>query len=109
MNEDKELAELLGDAPASPDPGFRFEVFARVARRARQRAASQRAAAYAAGFTLVGLAFPAAGAAGLTFGDLQPLLLAGGILALMYVSAALAIDGPAAALARSRVLLRAHP
>jgi hypothetical protein len=43
---------------------------------------------------------------GLRAEALQPLLLVAGVLGLAYVLALLTIDGPRAALARSRALLR---
>ncbi len=103
MNGDSELANLLGEAPRTPDPAFRFDVFARMAARSRRRAARQRAAIYVAGFAALGLVFPAAQAIGLTLAEAGPLLMSAGALGLAY---ALAVLGPGAALMRSRHLLR---
>jgi len=40
---DEELADLLGEKPATPDPAFRFDVLARAAQHAQRRAAHIRA------------------------------------------------------------------
>ncbi len=109
MSDDRMLAELLGEAPSARDPGFRFDVFARVAERARRRAARRRAARYALAFTLIGLVFPLARLTGLTLADAEPWLLAGGVLALAYALAVAAIDGPRALLTRSLLAVRALP
>lgn len=107
MTDDREMAELLGEAPRTPDPGFRFDVLARVAARARRRAALERAWKQIVGFTLLGAVFPIASALGLSWETAQPLVLAGGVLAFAYLFAALTIQGPKPLLARSRALLRA--
>ena len=106
---DRELAGLLGEAPTSPDPAFKLDVLTRATLRARKRAARRRAVVYIAGFSALGLAVPALRSLGLTMGDVQPLLLSAGAILLAYVFALLSIEGPAAALQRSRVLLRVHP
>ncbi|OQW57570.1 MAG: hypothetical protein A4S17_12565 [Proteobacteria bacterium HN_bin10] len=106
MSDDLELAALLGDAPRTPDPGFRFDVLALTAERARRQGARRRALRLVSTFTLIGLIFPLAQAFGVGFAELQPLLLVAGTLGLAYVLAVLTIDGPRAALARSRAMLR---
>jgi hypothetical protein len=106
MTDDLELAELLGEAPRAPDPGFRIDVLARVAARARRRAALERAWKQIVAFTLIGAAFPAAQAFGVTWQTVQPLVLVGAVLATAYVLAALTIEGPRPLIARSRALLR---
>jgi hypothetical protein len=106
MTDDLELANLLGEAPRTPDPGFRIDVLARVAARARRQAAIERAWNQVVLFTLIGAVFPIAQAFGLTWQTAQPLFLAGGVLVLAYVLAALTIQGPRPLLARSRDLLR---
>jgi peptidoglycan/LPS O-acetylase OafA/YrhL len=106
MTDDRELAALLGEAPRSLDPGFRFDVLVLTAARARRRASRQRAFRTVAAFTLLGLVIAALQALGLRAEALQPLLLVAGVLGLAYVLALLTIDGPRAALARSRALLR---
>lgn len=102
---DRELANLLGEAPASLDPAFRLDVLARAGLRSRKRAARRRAVVYVALCSALGLAVPAARAVAI---DLQPLFLSAGALLLAYVFALLTIQGPAAALQRSRLLLRAR-
>jgi nitroreductase len=108
MNDDLELAALLGEAPRTPDPAFRFDVFARVAQRSRRRAARRRAGIYVAVSAAIGLAFPAAQAIGVTLAAAEPFLLAAAALGLSYTLAVLALDGPGALLTRSRHLLRAR-
>jgi len=108
MSDDLDLAALLGEAPRTPDPGFRFDVMALAAERAHRRAARQRALRLVLVSTLIGLAFPLAQAFGVGFTEAQPLLLVAGTLGLAYVLALLTIQGPAAVLARSRALLRAR-
>jgi hypothetical protein len=107
MNDDLELAALLGEAPRTPDPGFRYDVLTLTAHRARRRASRQRAFRLLAGSTFIGLFFAVLQAFGVGAPELQPFLLVAGVLALAYVLAVLTIDGPRAALARSRALLRA--
>lgn len=108
MSNDLDLAALLGEAPRTPDPGFRFDVMALTAHRAHRRAARQRAFRLVAASTLIGLLFPLAHAFDVGFHELQPLLLVAGVLGLAYVLALLTLEGPRAVLARSRVLLRAR-
>lgn len=108
MNNDVELANLLGEAPPDrPDPGFRFDVFARLSERARRRAALDRAFRRLAVFAVLGAAFPIAQAAGLTLQAAQPVLLSVGLLALAWALALLTIAGPRGVLAYSRAALRA--
>ncbi len=107
MTDDRDLAGLLGEAPpGAPDPGFRFDVLALVAHRARRRAALDRALNQIAIFAGVGLVFPVARAAGLGVDPVAPVLLVGGVLALAAAAAFLTISGPRLALARSRAALR---
>jgi hypothetical protein len=106
MTDDSEMAELLGEAPKTPDPGFRIDVVARVAARARRRAALDRAWKQIVTFTLIGVAFPIAQAFGVTWHSAQPLLLVGAVLVSAYLFAALTIQGPGPLLARSRAILR---
>lgn len=108
MSDDLELANLLGEAPAqTPDPGFRYDVFARVTERARRRGARARAFRQVAALTLIGALFPILQAFGLTITAAQPVLLALGALAGAGAAAALTIYGPRLVLARSRALLKA--
>ena len=106
MSNDLELAALLGEAPKMPDPGFRFDVLARTAERARRRQARQDAFRTTTLFALLGLIFPLAHTFGLGFAQVQPLLLVAGVLGLAYVLALWTLEGPRAMLARSRSLLR---
>lgn len=108
MSDDLGLAALLGEAPRTPDPGFRFDVLSLTSQRARRRASRQRALRLVLISTLVGLVFPLAQAFGLGFHELQPLLLVAGVLGLAYVLALLTLEGPRAVLARSRAVLRAR-
>ena len=106
MTDDLEMAELLGEAPKTPDPGFRIDVVARVGARARRRAALERAWKQIVVFTLIGVAFPIAQAFGVTWHSAQPLVLAAAVLGFAYLFAALTIQGPGPLLARSRAMLR---
>jgi len=107
MSKDLELAALLGEAPQTPDPGFRFDVLSLTSQRARRRASRQRALRLVLVSTLVGLVFPLAQAFGLGFAEMQPLLLVAGVLAFAYVLALWMLEGPRAVLAHSRAVLRA--
>lgn len=106
MRDDMTLAELLGQAPRGPDPGFRFDVFALIAARARRRAALRRAVRTVLLFAALGLVFPLAGAAGLTMETLRPFLLLAGLLACAALFARVSIEGPRGVLARSRALVQ---
>ena len=106
MSDDLELAALLGEAPRTPDPGFRFDVLALTAERARRREARQRAFRTTTVFAFIGLLFPVAHTLGLGFAELRPLLLVAGVLCLAYVLALWTLEGPRAVLARSRAVLR---
>ncbi len=106
MSDDLELAGLLGEAPRTPDPGFRFDVLARTAERARRRLARQNAFRTTILFALLGFIFPLAHALGFGLNELQPLLLVAGLLALAYVLALWTLEGPRAVLARSRAVFR---
>lgn len=106
MTDDLEMAELLGEAPKTPDPGFRIDVVARIGARARRRAALERAWKQLVTFTLVGIAFPIAQAFGVTWQSAQPLVLAATVLGFAFLFAVLTIQGPRPLLARSRAMLR---
>lgn len=106
MTDDRTLADLLGVAPASPDPGFRMDVLALVTQRRRRRRAMRHAVRVAGVFAAVGLAFPAAAAAGVTVADAQSVLAAFAAMGLAYFAALLSIAGPKAVLARSYAALR---
>jgi hypothetical protein len=107
MNEndnDLMMAALLGEAPRTPDPGFRFDVLSHVTERARRRASRRRAFRTVAAFTFAGLVFPAAEAVGIGWEQAQPLLIVGLIVVAAYVMATATVQGPRAALARSRAV-----
>lgn len=99
MVDDRELANLLGEAPTTPDPGFRFDVFARVTERKRRREAFERAVLQTAAFTALGLVVPVVQVAGLSEHMLMPILGAVGALAGVGL-VAFVLASPKAALAR---------
>ena len=103
---DLEMAELLGEAPKTPDPSFRIDVLARVTAKARRRASVDRAWKQIAVFTLIGAAVPIVQAFGVTTHAVEPVLLVGAVLGFAYLFAALTIQGPGPLLARSRAMLR---
>lgn len=106
MSDDLELAALLGEAPPeTPDPGFRYDVFARITVNGRRRAARRKALTIAGGFTLLGVALAAAQGAGLSF-DRDAAMLAAGALVLAFAAAAFSIGGPSALLRPHAVLAR---
>lgn len=107
MTDDRRMADLLGEAPRTPDPGFRVDVLARVAVKARRRAAFDRAVKQIVSFSVLGLCFPVAGVLGFSWEAVQPFFIAGAVLTVAYLAAALTIQGPKPLLARSRALLRA--
>ena len=104
-DDDLLMADLLGEAPTTPDPSFRYDVLSRASIRSRRRAALNKALNQIAVFSAIGLIFPVAGAAGLTWEAAQPLVMAGGALAVGLVAASISILGPRAVLARSRTIL----
>lgn len=106
MHDDLAMAEMLGQAPRTPDPAFRVEVFARIARRASRRAALRRGALQLAACTGLGLAALVAQAAGMNAEHIAPMLGAAAALAFAGLCAATLIEGPRAVLARSRAALR---
>lgn len=106
MTEDRLMADLLGEPPRAPDPGFRFDVFARISERARRRAALRRAFKTIGLFACLGLVFPLASAAGLEFADVRPLVMVASVLVGAYLFALFAIEGPGGVLARTRALVR---
>lgn len=105
MTDERIIADMLGAAPAGPDPRFRVDVLSRISRRKARRAALRLAGARVLVFSAIGAAVPITQAAGLTFADLQPLLILAGVLGLAYLSAMVSIQGPRAVLARSRAAL----
>lgn len=106
MHDDLSLAALLGEAPKTPDPGFRLDVFARVTENARRRAAHGRAMLQVAAFTAIGLVLALVQTASMDAGAWMPLLGVAGALAATGVFALAVIEGPKAALARATSVLR---
>ncbi|WP_395645758.1 hypothetical protein [Terricaulis sp.] len=103
---DHELADLLGEPPRTPDPGFRVDVFARITEAARRRAALQRAFRQVGAFALIGLVIAAAQTFGLTWDAAQPVVIAAVFVGAAYLFAHLTMAGPGAVLGRSRAALR---
>lgn len=106
MTNERAWANLLGETPATPDPGFRIDVFGHIALRAQRRAAIARALRQVLMFSVTGLVFAAVQAAGIDWARLQPLVAAAAVLALAGLVAVGGIEGPAALLARTRAVLR---
>lgn len=102
MTDDERLiADLLGEAPAAPDPGFRYDVFARVAQSGRREASLRRAARSFGTMTAIGLGCAVIQASGLTWETAQPILVAAVSLGAAFLFAAISIQGPRAVLARA--------
>lgn len=99
MHDDVSLAALLGEPPQTPDPGFRFDVFARMAERARRRAALERGALQVAAFTAIGLILALIQFGSVAAGAWGPMLACLGALVLTAAVAFTVIRGPKAALA----------
>lgn len=106
MSDDLELAALLGEAPKTPDPGFRYDVLARVAEHAQRRAAFVRGFKQAGALTLLGISVPLAQALGLGAHQLQPMLLALAAVGCAYILALTFIRGPSVLRAGSRLRVR---
>ena len=104
MSDDLSLAALLGQVPKTPDPVFRFDVFARMA--ARERAAPRARHAAVAAFTALGLVLAIIQPASADAGAWAPLLGAAGALAVSGAFAFALIAGPKAALARAASVFR---
>lgn len=103
---DDELAGLLGDAPPTPDPGFRFDVFERVTRRARRREAVRNTMMQGALVLAAGAGIAVMQANGFPWADTAPFWTTAGVLLVGYVVATLAIQGPQALLNHTRAALR---
>ena len=109
MTDENTIASLLGAAPRSPDPGFRFDVLARVASRARRRVQIWTALRQVMLFAAVGGFVAVLQRAHLDWAELRPLLFtAGTLIGAALLSSAL-IGGPrrlradAAAALRGRI------
>ncbi|HRP11728.1 MAG TPA: hypothetical protein PLK37_11880 [Terricaulis sp.] len=107
MHDDLSLAALLGEAPKTPDPAFRFDVFARVSAHERRSAAHGRAMLQVAVFTAIGAVLALVQTAGAEAGAWAPMLGATGALAVTGIIAFTLIAGPKAALARAASVFRA--
>ncbi len=81
---DDDLANLLGEKPATPDLAFRLDVFTRVAYAAQRRAARRRALTIVLVSTAVGAFFALAQAAGFTIERMQPLFYAAAVVGSAY-------------------------
>jgi peptidoglycan/LPS O-acetylase OafA/YrhL len=104
MSDDLSLAALLGEAPKTPDPGFRFNVLARVSQRAARREAWTRGLMQVAAFTAMGLLLALVQYASVSAGAWIPVLSVAGALSASAVFALVVIQGPKAALARARTV-----
>lgn len=100
MNDERFMAELLGDTARTPDPRFRLDVFARIAERGRRREAAERAALQVAVFTGLGLMARVAQTAGFSQEAAMPVLMTGAILAAAGAFAWTIAAGPKRVLAR---------
>lgn len=107
MSDDRKIADLLGETPVGPQPGFRVDVFARISLRARRRAVRRRALIHAGAFTAIGLAAPLAQWLGATPANAAPAIMALLTLAAIGLVADAVVNGPKTALARVRHLLTA--
>ncbi len=103
---DDDLANLLGEKPATPDPAFRLDVFARVAFAAQRPAARRRALGIVIVSTAVGIFFALAQTAGFTMDAAQPLFYALAFAGSAYLLAVEAMKGRRSAFARTLTQLR---
>jgi hypothetical protein len=106
MHDDLSIAALLGEAPKTPDPGFRVDVFARMSERVQRRAAYARAMLHVAAFTAAGIVLALVQSASVDAGAWMQMLGVAGALLGAGVFALAVIEGPKAALARAGALLR---
>lgn len=106
MNDDLDLAALLGETPAEQDVAFRIGALMRAGLKQRRRAARLKAARTMALFTGVGVLFALAEALGMPRADAILLLACAGVAALGYGLARLMAQGPARVLAHSIAPLR---
>lgn len=101
------VGEMLGGPPATPDPVFRIAVIARLAERARRRAAGDRALRRLGVFAGIGFAFAAAQYADVDWSALaQPVAISLVAVAAVGALALGMIEGPAALASRARGALR---
>jgi hypothetical protein len=98
---DEDLANLLGEKPAAPDPAFRFDVIARAAQHAQRRAAHIRALNIILISCAVGAFFALTQAAGFRFETAQPLFYALAAVGCAYPLAMETIKGRRSPFARA--------
>jgi hypothetical protein len=103
---DDDLANLLGEKPATPDASFRIDVFARVAQHKQRRAARTRALNIVAASSGVGAFFGLAQAAGFSIETAQPLFYALVAVGSAYLLAMEAVKGRRSPFARAFSQLR---
>jgi hypothetical protein len=103
---DEELANLLGEKPATPDPAFRFDVLARAAERAQQRAARTRAINIVAASCGAGAFFALTQSVGFRIENAQPLFYALIAVGCAYMLAQETIKGRRSPFARAFSQLR---
>ena len=109
MSDERTIADLLGTTPRTPDPGFRFDVFARVAAHARRRAQIWTALRQIMLFAALGAFAAVLQRAQLNWSELQPALFSAGTLIGAALVSSVLIGGPrrlradAAAALRGRI------
>jgi hypothetical protein len=103
---DEDLANLLGEKPATPDVAFRFDVFARAAQHAQRRAARARALNIILISSGVGAFFALTQAVGFRIENAQPLFYALVAMGCTYVLAQETIRGSRSPFARAFAHLR---
>ncbi len=103
---DEEFANLLGEKPATPDPGFRFDVLARAAQHAQRRAAHIRTVNIVLISCAVGAFFAMSQALGFTIETAQPLFYAFVAVACAFILAQETIKGRRSPFARAFAHLR---
>lgn len=103
---DEDLANLLGEKPATPDPAFRIDVLARAAQHAQRRAAQTRALNIVLISCAVGAFFGLAQAASITLPNMEPLLYAFAAVASALFFAQEAVKGRRSPFARAFAHLR---
>lgn len=103
---DEDLANLLGEKPATPDPAFRFDVLTRAAQHAQRNAARTRALNIMLISCTVGAFFALTQAIGFRFENAQPLVYAVVAVACAWLLAQETIKGRRSPLVRAFAHLR---
>jgi hypothetical protein len=98
---DEDLANLLGEKPATPDPAFRFDVLARAAQHAQRAAARTRALNIILVSSAVGAFFALTPAVGFRVENAEPLLYAAAAVASAFVFAQETVKGRRSPFARA--------